>query len=77
MLCLSAVSHSSDGYNMWRDAKKPSTILNEHCRKYGIPSPEYRPSEVKVLNKIFKVPPDTIPEGKTERKGETGRLRFS
>ncbi|XP_003447761.1 fer-1-like protein 4 isoform X1 [Oreochromis niloticus] len=60
--CGLAVYYDTDGYNMWRDAKKPSTILNELCRKYGIPSPEYRPSEVKVLNKIFKVPPDAIPE---------------
>uniref|UniRef100_A0A3Q3GVR7 Fer-1-like protein 4 n=1 Tax=Kryptolebias marmoratus TaxID=37003 RepID=A0A3Q3GVR7_KRYMA len=51
-----------DGYNKWRDAKKPSTILTELCRKNGIPSPEYRTSEVKVLNKIFKVPPDAVPE---------------
>lgn len=54
----------SDGYNKWRDAKKPSTILTELCRKNGIPSPEFRTSEVKVLNKIFKIPPDAIPEGR-------------
>ncbi|XP_015243518.1 PREDICTED: fer-1-like protein 4 [Cyprinodon variegatus] len=62
-----------DGYNKWRDAKKPSTILAELCRKNGIPSPEYRTSEVKVLNMIFKIPPDAIPEGllkKNERSPE-------
>lgn len=52
-----------DGYNKWRDAKKPSTLLAELCRKNGIPSPEYRESEVKVLNKIFKIPNEDFPEG--------------
>lgn len=55
---------SRDGYNKWRDAKKPTTILAELCRSNGIEPPEYRPSEVKVLNKIFKIPPDAVPEGK-------------
>lgn len=59
----------SDGYNKWRDAKKPSTILAELCRKNGIPSPEYRTSEVKVLSMIFKIPPDAVPEGGTENEG--------
>lgn len=58
-----SVCLSSDGYNQWRDAKKPSAILAELCRKNGIPSPEYRTSEVKILNKIFKIPPEAIPEG--------------
>lgn len=58
----------SVGYNMWRDAKKPSTILAELCRKNGIPFPEYRTSEVKVLQKIFKIPADAVPEGKTNRQ---------
>ncbi|MEQ2303508.1 hypothetical protein AMECASPLE_017652, partial [Ameca splendens] len=62
-----------DGYNKWRDAKKPSTILAELCRKNGIPSPEYRTSEVKVFNMIFKIPSDAIPEDllkKNERSPE-------
>lgn len=54
----------SDGYNKWRDAKKPTAILAELCRSNGIQPPEYRASEVKVLNKIFKIPPDAVPEGK-------------
>lgn len=63
-VCSSAcLSLSSDGYNMWRDAKKPTTILAELCRENSIPSPEYRATEVKVLNKIFKIPPDAVPEG--------------
>lgn len=54
----------SDGYNKWRDAKKPTTILNDLCKSKGIPAPEYRITEVKVLNRIFKIPPDAVPEGK-------------
>ncbi|XP_071369375.1 fer-1-like protein 4, partial [Centroberyx affinis] len=60
--CGLAQYYDSDGYNKWRDAKKPSAILAELCRKNGIPSPEYRTSEVKVLNKLFKIPPDATPE---------------
>ncbi|KAG8007550.1 Fer-1-like protein 4, partial [Nibea albiflora] len=60
--CGLALYYDTNGYNMWRDSKKPSTILAELCRKNGIMSPEYRTSEVKVLNKIFKIPPDAIPE---------------
>lgn len=52
-----------DGYNKWRDEKKPTTILAELCRNNAIQSPEFRTNEVKVLNKIFKIPPDAIPEG--------------
>lgn len=61
--CGLALYYDIDGYNKWRDAKKPSAILAELCKKNGIPSPEYRASEVKVLNKIFKIPPDAVPEG--------------
>uniref|UniRef100_A0A665XCY1 Fer-1 like family member 4 n=1 Tax=Echeneis naucrates TaxID=173247 RepID=A0A665XCY1_ECHNA len=60
--CGLALYYDTDGYNMWRDAKKPSAILAELCRKNGIPSPEYRTSEVKVLNKIFKIPPEAEAE---------------
>ncbi|XP_070758115.1 fer-1-like protein 4 [Enoplosus armatus] len=60
--CGLALYYDTDGYNTWRDGKKPSAILAELCRKNGILSPEYRTSEVKVLNKIFKIPPDAVPE---------------
>ncbi|XP_044028971.1 fer-1-like protein 4 [Siniperca chuatsi] len=60
--CGLALYYDTDGYNKWRDGKKPSAILAELCRENGIPSPEYRTSEVKVLNKIFKIPPDAVPE---------------
>ncbi|XP_033938430.1 fer-1-like protein 4 [Pseudochaenichthys georgianus] len=61
--CGLALYYDTDGYNVWRDAKRPSAILAELCNKNGILSPEYRTSEVKVLNKIFKIPSDAIPEG--------------
>ncbi|KAM4612803.1 fer-1-like protein 4 [Polymixia lowei] len=60
--CGLAEYYDPDGYNRWRDNKRPSAILAELCRKNSIPSPEYRPSEVKVLNKIFKIPADAFPE---------------
>ncbi|XP_051932224.1 fer-1-like protein 4 [Hippocampus zosterae] len=60
--CGLALYYDADGYNAWRDAKKPSVILSELCKKNGIQAPEYRPAEVKVLNKIFKIPEDAIPE---------------
>lgn len=70
-----------DGYNKWRDAKKPTTILAELCRTNGIQSPEYRTNEVKVLNKIFKIPPDAVPEGtdmptdrRTDRQSQGSRI---
>nr|XP_057911615.1 fer-1-like protein 4 isoform X1 [Doryrhamphus excisus] len=60
--CGLALYYDTEGYNTWRDAKKPTVILSELCKKNGIPSPEYRPFEVKVLNKIFKIPSDAVPE---------------
>ncbi|KAF3856707.1 hypothetical protein F7725_017430 [Dissostichus mawsoni] len=61
--CGLARYYDTDGYNVWRDAKRPAAVLAELCSKNGILSPEYRTSEVKVLNKIFKIPSDAIPEG--------------
>uniref|UniRef100_A0A674K2Y2 C2 domain-containing protein n=1 Tax=Terrapene triunguis TaxID=2587831 RepID=A0A674K2Y2_9SAUR len=55
--------HGADGYNMWRDAFKPTQILESLCKKSSLPSAEYRREEVKVNNKIFKVPPEAFPEG--------------
>ncbi|KAA0707661.1 Fer-1-like protein 4 [Triplophysa tibetana] len=60
-----------DGYNEWRDAKKPTAILSELCRKNGIPSPEYRESEMKVLNKIFKIPNEAFPEELLKKNKKT------
>ncbi|XP_061641783.1 fer-1-like protein 4 isoform X2 [Phyllopteryx taeniolatus] len=71
--CGLALRYDARGYNAWRDAKKPSVILSELCKKNGIPAPEYRASEVKVLNKIFKIPSDAVPEdapNKTESSAE-------
>lgn len=52
-----------NGYNMWRDAFKPTQILDSLCKKMSLPAAEYRREEVKVGNKIFKVPPEAFPEG--------------
>ncbi|XP_018611397.2 fer-1-like protein 4 [Scleropages formosus] len=69
--CGIALYYDKDGYNQWRDAKKPSAILAELCRKNGIPSPEYREAEVKVLNKIFKIPSDAFPEELVKKNKKT------
>uniref|UniRef100_A0A3Q3WRE7 C2 domain-containing protein n=1 Tax=Mola mola TaxID=94237 RepID=A0A3Q3WRE7_MOLML len=69
--CGLALYYDTEGYNKWRDVKKPSTILAELCKTNGIPSPEYRTSEVKVLNKIFKIPPDAVPEALLRKKERT------
>ncbi|NWU39578.1 FR1L4 protein, partial [Hylia prasina] len=47
---------------MWRDAFKPTQILDNLCKKNSIPPAEYRWDEIKVGNKIFKVPPEAFPE---------------
>uniref|UniRef100_A0A8C5CLV0 C2 domain-containing protein n=1 Tax=Gadus morhua TaxID=8049 RepID=A0A8C5CLV0_GADMO len=56
--CGLAQYYNPDGYNKWRDSKNPSSVLAGLCRSSGIDPPEFRPLEVKVLNKIFKIPPD-------------------
>ncbi|KYO40974.1 otoferlin isoform A [Alligator mississippiensis] len=60
--CGVASQYDIDGYNMWRDAFKPTQILDSLCKKNALPSAEYRREEVKVNNKIFKVPPEAFPE---------------
>ncbi|CAB1314447.1 unnamed protein product [Coregonus sp. 'balchen'] len=69
--CGIGLYYDKDGYNKWRDAKKPSAILAELCRKNAIPSPEYRESEIKVLNKIFKVPDEAFPEELLKKNKKT------
>ncbi|XP_065097285.1 fer-1-like protein 4 isoform X2 [Paramisgurnus dabryanus] len=69
--CGLALYYDKDGYNKWRDAKKPTAILSELCRKNGIPSPEYRESEIKVLNKIFKIPNEAFPEELLKKNKKT------
>uniref|UniRef100_A0A8D0DJR1 C2 domain-containing protein n=1 Tax=Salvator merianae TaxID=96440 RepID=A0A8D0DJR1_SALMN len=60
--CGLASQYDTDGYNMWRDAFKPTHILDSLCKKNSLPAPEYRREEVKVNNKIFKIPPEAFPE---------------
>ncbi|TSK16233.1 Fer-1-like protein 4 [Bagarius yarrelli] len=69
--CGLSLHYDKDGYNKWRDVKKPCTILAELCRKDGIPSPEYRESAVKVLNKIFKIPNEDFPEELLKKNKKT------
>uniref|UniRef100_A0A8C0FQW1 C2 domain-containing protein n=1 Tax=Bubo bubo TaxID=30461 RepID=A0A8C0FQW1_BUBBB len=59
---------SQNGYNMWRDAFKPTQVLDSLCKKNSLPAAEYRWEEVKVDNKIFKVPPEAFPEVDDEHK---------
>ncbi|XP_038015241.1 fer-1-like protein 4 isoform X4 [Motacilla alba alba] len=61
--CGVAAQYDLNGYNMWRDAFKPTQILDSLCKKNSIPAAEYRWEEIKVDNKIFKVPPEAFPEG--------------
>ncbi|XP_066558256.1 fer-1-like protein 4 [Amia ocellicauda] len=69
--CGLALYYDKEGYNQWHDAKKPTAILADLCRKNGIPSPEYREAEVKVLNKIFKVPNEAFPEELVKKNKKT------
>uniref|UniRef100_A0A3B1KAX2 Fer-1 like family member 4 n=1 Tax=Astyanax mexicanus TaxID=7994 RepID=A0A3B1KAX2_ASTMX len=69
--CGLALYYDKDGYNKWRDSRKPSAILADLCRKNGIPSPEYRDTEVKVLNKIFKIPNEAFPEELLKKNKKT------
>ncbi|XP_040431298.1 fer-1-like protein 4 [Cygnus olor] len=65
--CGVALQYDIDGYNMWRDAFKPTQILDSLCKKTSLPAAEYRQEEVKVGNKIFKVPPEAFPEEASAR----------
>ncbi|XP_048878815.1 fer-1-like protein 4 [Brienomyrus brachyistius] len=69
--CGLALYYDRDGYNQWRDSKKPSAILADLCRKNGIGPPEYREAEVKVLNKIFKIPSEAFPEDLVKKNKKT------
>ncbi|XP_071615826.1 fer-1-like protein 4 [Heliangelus exortis] len=65
--CGVASQYDIIGYNMWRDAFKPTQILDSLCKKNSLPAAEYRQEEVKVDNKIFKVPPEAFPEDASVR----------
>nr|XP_013816978.1 PREDICTED: fer-1-like protein 4 [Apteryx mantelli mantelli] len=60
--CGVASQYDTNGYNMWRDAFKPTQILDSLCKKNSLPAAEYRREEVKVNNQVFKVPPEAFPE---------------
>ncbi|OXB68245.1 UNVERIFIED_CONTAM: hypothetical protein H355_006400 [Colinus virginianus] len=65
--CGVASQYDINGYNMWRDAFKPTQILDSLCKKMSLSAAEYRREEVKVGNKIFKVPPEAFPEEPSAR----------
>uniref|UniRef100_A0A8C6Y7W7 C2 domain-containing protein n=1 Tax=Naja naja TaxID=35670 RepID=A0A8C6Y7W7_NAJNA len=69
--CGVASQYDTEGYNIWRDAFKPTHILESLCKKNALPSAEYRAEEVKVNNKIFKIPPEALPEDNKENNDET------
>ncbi|XP_068119730.1 fer-1-like protein 4 [Hyperolius riggenbachi] len=69
--CGLALQYDIEGYNQWRDAFKPSQILSSLCKKHGLPAAEYRREEVKVNNKIFKVPSEAFPEDAFDRNKNT------
>ncbi|XP_075033605.1 fer-1-like protein 4 [Mixophyes fleayi] len=60
--CGLALQYDVEGYNEWRDAFKPSQILSSLCKKHSLPAAEYRREEIKVNNKIFKIPNEAFPE---------------
>ncbi|MGH0152742.1 UNVERIFIED_CONTAM: hypothetical protein FKN15_022842 [Acipenser sinensis] len=70
-LCGLASQYDTDGYNKWRDARKPTVILANLCRKNGVPAPEYRPFEVKVVNQLFKIPTEAFPEELLKKNKKT------
>ncbi|XP_078391487.1 fer-1-like protein 4 isoform X2 [Cetorhinus maximus] len=61
--CGLPTQYDVQGYNVWRDCLKPSQILTELCKDLQLSEPEYRIEEVKVNNKIFKMPNDPPPSG--------------
>ncbi|KAG9473826.1 hypothetical protein GDO78_004239 [Eleutherodactylus coqui] len=65
--CGIALQYDVEGYNEWRDAFKPSQILSSLCKKHDLPAPEYRREEVKVNNKIFKIPSEAFPDEAFQR----------
>lgn len=67
--CGLSKQYDIDGYNAWRDCLKPTQILTKLCKDSQLPEPEYRLEEVKVSNKIFKIPNNILPVGEN-KKGE-------
>ncbi|XP_041433518.1 fer-1-like protein 4 isoform X1 [Xenopus laevis] len=65
--CGLASQYDTDGYNTWRDAFKPSQILSSLCKKHSLDAAEYRREEVKVNNKLFKIPNEAFPEEAFQR----------
>ncbi|CAF3469754.1 unnamed protein product [Rotaria socialis] len=54
--------YDSVGYNVWRDTKKPTQILEELCRTVDIDSPVYAPDfqSLKIGDEVFECDPEYI-----------------
>ncbi|CAF3934843.1 unnamed protein product [Rotaria magnacalcarata] len=54
--------YDSVGYNVWRDTKKPTQILEELCRTADIDSPVYAPDfqSLKIADDVFECDPECI-----------------
>ncbi|XP_060692588.1 fer-1-like protein 4 [Hemiscyllium ocellatum] len=65
--CGLPTQYEAQGYNAWRDCLKPSQILTKLCKDLQLSEPEYRIGEVKVNNKIFKIPSDSQPMGNNKK----------
>lgn len=65
--CLDLFYAHSHGYNVWRDAQKPTQILEKLCKDGKMDAPQFGPvGKVKVANRIFF--------GPTEIEDENGEL---
>ncbi|XP_072371523.1 fer-1-like protein 4 [Scyliorhinus torazame] len=70
--CGLPTQYDAQGYNAWRDSLKPTQILTKLCKDLQLSEPEYREGEVKVNNKIFKMPSDRQPMG--DKKKEESQM---
>lgn len=46
--------YSSYGYNIWRDAYKPSQILKQLCHKYDLVEPIYVGNKIQLAGITFE-----------------------
>ncbi|XP_078093137.1 fer-1-like protein 4 isoform X2 [Mustelus asterias] len=65
--CGLPAQYDVEGYNAWRDCLKPTQILTKLCKDLQLSDPEYRIEEVKVDNKIFKMPSEPQTTGNNKK----------
>ncbi|GCC25918.1 hypothetical protein chiPu_0004330 [Chiloscyllium punctatum] len=51
--CGLPYEYEIEGYNAWRDAMKPTEILNRMCKENHLRGPYFRSGEIEVERKIF------------------------